>query len=57
MVVFFLAHSQLIIYVPISCSTKTFVSSVFIIQAKETQAARIEWEMHLLLITMPGGEI
>lgn len=34
MVVLFLAHSQLIIYVPISCSTKTFVSSVFIIQAE-----------------------
>lgn len=52
------AHSHLIIYVPISCSTKTSVSSVFIIQGKgETQDARTEWEMHLLLITTPGGGI
>lgn len=50
------AHSHLIIYVPISCSTKTLVSSVFIIQGKGgTQDARTEWGMHLLLITMPGG--
>lgn len=37
---------------------KNVVSSVFIIQGKVvTRDARVEWEMHLLLITMPGGEI
>lgn len=52
------AHSHLIIYVPISCSTKTLVSSLFIIQSKaETQDAGTQWEMHLLLITMPGGGV
>lgn len=56
--VFVQAHSQLTMRVPISCSTKTFVSSAFIIQGEgETQATRTGWEKQLLLITTPGGEI